>query len=155
MSIWGDMRRKSSGDVITKEDFSLIYYDNDSAKKPLVTLEEKEYKGYKYMVITCGDFPILDIRVSGHGISVFSGHNLVILKFDDGRQFELDRILLNGNETKYVYDFNKDGDYIHSSAYDRCTEEGHKYSVQEVEKYAEMFIDKLIESEDDKYKHTE
>ena len=150
MSIWGDMRRKSSGDAITKEDFSLIYYDNDSAKKPLVTLEEKEYKGYKYMIITCGDFPILDIRVSGHGISVFSGHNLVILKFDDGRQFELDRILLNGNETKFLYRFNKHGDFIYGG-----DESGHKYSVQEVEKYAEMFIDKLIESEDDKYKHTE
>ena len=148
MSIWGDMRRKSSGDAITKEDFSLIYYDNDSAKKPLVTLEEKEYKGYKYMIITCGDFPILDIRVSGHGISVFSGHNLVILKFDDGRQFELDRILLNGNETKYVYDFNKDGDYIYSKDND-----GHKYTVKEVRQYAEKFIDKILQCEEESIKH--
>ena len=155
MSVWGKILDRGAGESISKEEFTRVYYDNDNAKKPLVTLEENEYKGYKYMILTAGDYPILDIRVKDNGISVFSGHNLVILKFDDGQRFELDRFLLNGNETKYLYEFNKDGDYIHSSSYDRCTEEGHKYSVQEVNEYAKMFINKLIECEDDKYKHTD
>lgn len=149
MSTWGDLRRRSSGEQITKEDFAQIYHDNDSAKKPVETIEEKDYKGYHYMILSFGNYPILDIRVKS-SISVFSGHNLVVLKFDDGSRYELDRMFLNGNETKFLYEFNKYGDFIYGG-----DESGHKYSIQEVEKYAEMFIDKIIESEEEKFKHTD
>lgn len=147
MTTWGDMRKKSAGETISKEDFIRIYHDNDSAKKPLETIEEKDYKGYHYMILSFGDYPILDIRVKSP-ISIFSGHNLVVLKFDDGSRYELDRIFLNVNETKFLYQFNKDGDFIYGG-----DESGHKYSVQEVEKYAEMFIDKIIDCEKDLTNH--
>jgi hypothetical protein len=152
MSAWDDIRERGGGDQVRKEDIAVFYYDNDSAKKPLETIEEKDYKGYHYMILTFGCYPILDIRVKSQ-ISIFSGYNLVILKFDDGSRYELDRFFLNGNETKFLYEFNKDGDYVNNNSYKRCTDEGHKYTVREIESYAEKFIDKIIECEDDKFKH--
>lgn len=140
MSIWGNVLDRGAGEIIRKENFTVIYHDNDTAKKP-VTVEEKEYEGFKYVILTTGDYPILDIWTKT-SISVFSGYNLVILKFEDGRRFELDRTLVNG-ETKFQYEFNKEGDYNHS----KPSEGGCKYSLQKLEIYAEMFIDKIIESE--------
>ena len=147
MSVWGGMLNRSTGDALSKEEITKIYYGNNSAKKPIVTVEENEYHGYKYMIYTCGDYPVLDIRVK-NSISAFSGYNLVVLKFDDGDKYELERMFLNGNETKFLYRFNKHGDFIYGG-----DESGHKYSVQEVEKYAEMFIDKIIDCENDFINH--
>lgn len=155
MGVWGGMLNRSTGDALSKEEITKIYYDNDSKKKPIVTVEEDEYRGYKFMICTFGDYPILDIRVKSEKISIFSGYSLVVLKCDNGKHYELDRMTLSGDETKFIYEFNKDGDYIHSSSYDRCTEEGHKYSVQEVERYAKMFIDKIIENEGELVNHLE
>ena len=141
MSVWGNILDRGAGETIRKENFTVIYYDNDTSKKPIVTVEEKEYEDFRYMVLTTGDYPILDIRTKT-GISVFSGYNRVILKFEDGVRFELDRIVVNG-ETKFLYEFNKEGDYNHS----KPSEGGQKYSLQKLEIYAEMFIDKIIECE--------
>lgn len=150
MSTWGDMIKRAEGENIKDEEFSLIYYDNDSAKKPIETVKEGKYKSFNYTICTAGDYPILDIRTDGYGLSVFSGYNLVVLKFPDGKWFELDRSVLNKEVTKYLYEFNKEGDYIHS----KRNEDGHKYTVQEVEKYAEMFIDKIIQCEEESVKHS-
>ena len=149
MSVWGGMLNRSTGDALSKEEITKIYYDNDSAKKPIVTVEEDEYRGYKFMICTCGDYPILDIRVKSEKISIFSGYSLVVLKFDNGKHYELDRMTLSGDETKFMYEFNKDGDYNQSNP----VEDAHKYSVTEVERYAKMFIDKIIENEGELVNH--
>ena len=150
MSTWGDIIRRAEGEEISKEEFSLIYYDNDSAKKPIETVKEGKYKSFTYTICTAGDYPILDIRTEGYGLSVFSGYNLVVLKFPDNGQYELERSTLSKEVTKYQYEFNKDGDYNHS----KRNEEGHKYTVQEVEKYAEMFIDKILQCEEESVKRS-
>ena len=168
MTAWGDMRKRSSGEDVRTEEFSQIYYDNGTAKKPVVTLSEKEYKGYKYEITTDGDYPVLNIRKNNE-ISIFSGYQKVVLNFPEGieqqwfdskqilfRQYELERKVVNsGKDVVFFYHFNQDGDYNHNSEYKRCTQEGHKYTIKEIEKYAEMFIDKIIECEDEKFKHTD
>ena len=62
-------------------------------------------------------------------------------------------MMLSGDETKFLYEFNKDGDYIHNTDNQSRDGEGHKYTVQELKKYAEMFIDKIIECEEDLVNH--
>ena len=155
MTAWGDMMKRGAGEGIRGEDFSQIYYDNDSAKKPIEVVEEKEYKSFSYFICTNGDYPILDIRTDGYGISVFSGYSMVVLEFPDIGSYELKRELLNGNETKYLYEFNKNGDYIHNTENQTKDGDGHKYTVKELEEYAEKFIDRIIECEDEKFKHTD
>ena len=83
----------------------------------------------------------------------------LILKFTDDKKYELDRIA-TGGKTRYEYSFCKKGDYTYdmnqTDMYTRENEgkeSGHKYSVQEIKKYAEMFIDKIIECEDDHLNH--
>ena len=147
MSIWSEIQKRSSGEI-KKEDFTVIYYD-DNGKNKLEVIEEKTYKGYKYFICTFGHYPILDIRCN-HGLSIFSGKDLVILKFDD-KSYELSRTFLSNTSVKFIYTFDKEGDYNHNNSYDRCTGEGCKYTVQDVEKFAEMFIDKIIECEDERY----
>jgi len=149
MSVWGGMLNRSTGDALSKEEIAKIYYNNDSVKKPIVTVEEDEYRGYKYMICTFGDYPILDIRVKSEKISIFSGYNLIVLKFDSGKQYELDRMTISGDETKFLYEFNKEGDYNQSDP----VEDAHKYSVAEVERYAKMFIDKIIKNEGELVNH--
>lgn len=148
MSVWGDLRRRSSGEVLSREDIGIFYYDNDSAKKSIDVIEEKEYKSFSYMICSNGDYPILDIRTEGYGLSVFSSYNLVILKFPDGEKYELNRSIIDEKITKYIYEFNKDGDYIYSEDND-----GHKYTVKEVRQYAEKFIDKILQCEEESIKH--
>lgn len=149
MSVWGDLRKRSSGEVLSREDIGVFYYDNESTKKSIETIEENKYKSFTYSIITFGDYPILDIRTEGYGLSVFSSYNLVILKFPDGERYELDRSIIDEKITKYQYDFNKDGDYINSEHND-----GHKYTVKEVRQYAEKFIDKIIQCEEESIKHS-
>jgi len=141
MSAWGDMMRRGSGEEIREEEFSQIYYDNDSAKKPIVVVEEKEYKDYQYKILTTGDYPSLDIRVRSENTEVFGGYSLIVLKFPD-KSYELDRMIVpSPGQVRYTYKFNQDGDYDHSHP----DKEGHKYTVEELQKYAEMFIDKIIQ----------
>ena len=155
MSAWGEMRHRSSGKEQRKEDIVVFYYDNDSAKKPIVIVEEKHYKDYHYMICTAGDYPILDIRVKSENTDVFGGYQVVILKLPD-KSYELDRMILpKEGMVKYLYEFNKDGDYNHNSSYKRCTEDGHKYTVSEVEDYAEKFIDEIIKCENDLHRELE
>ena len=54
-----------------------------------------------------------------------------------------------------LIEFNKDGDYNHSSSYKRCTDDGHKYTLSEVEGYAEKFIDEIIKCENDFHRELE
>jgi len=158
--IWGEMLDKGIGDNISKEEFSKIYYGSEGKKTPIVTVDEDDHRGYHYDIKTDGDFPSLVITTDST-ISAFSGHDSVILKFTDGKKYELDRIV-SGSKTRYEYSFCKEGDYTYdmnqTDMYTRENEgkeSGHKYSVQEIKKYAEMFIDKIIECEDEKYKHTD
>lgn len=145
MSAWGDMMKRGAGENIRGEDFSQIYYDNDSAKKPIVVVEEKEYKDYQYKILTTGDYPSLDIRVRSENTEVFGGYSLVVLKFPD-KSYELDRMINpSPGQVRYVYTFNKDGDYIHNTENQSKDGEGHKYTVQELEEYAKKFIDKIIQ----------
>jgi major membrane immunogen (membrane-anchored lipoprotein) len=100
------------------------------------------------MICSNGDYPILDIRTEGYGLSVFSSYNRVILKFTDGEKYELNRSIIDEKITQYTYEFNKDGDYIYSEDND-----GHKYTVKEVRQYAEKFIDKILQCEEESIKH--
>lgn len=154
MSLFGDMSNKGRGESVKSEDISAIYYDDDSAKNPIEVIKEESYKEYRYMICTNGKYPVLDIR-GKNDISIFSGYDTVILQFDDGSKYELNRMFLRKEcEVKYLYEFNKDGDYIQDD-YHGCTQEGHKYSIPELEKYAEKFIDKILECEKTLVDHLE
>lgn len=147
MSAWGDMMRRSSGDEVRKEDIALVYYDNESKKKENVILKEKDYKNYHYRIKTFGCFPILEMDVKSEDTNVFGGYELVILKCPDNKSYELDRQRVE-NIVRFVYKFNKPEDYIHSdNPHPKSSQDGHMYTVQEVEKYAEMFIDKILDCE--------
>ena len=148
MSIWSDIEDRSVGGQIREEEFHKIYYDNGSTKKPIETLDEDTYKDYTYMILTAGDYPILDIRVKSEDTSVFGGYTLVILKFPDGSKYEIERSMLPTMGTiKYLYSFDKEGDYVHNR--DDNAEDAHIYTLEELQKYARMFIDKIIQCEDD------
>lgn len=147
MSAWGDMMRRSSGDEVRKEDITLVYYDNESKKKEEVILKENDYKNYHYTIKTFGCFPILEMDVKSEDTNVFGGYELVVLKFPDGKSYELDRQRI-GDKIRFVYKFNKPEDYIHSDdPHPKSSQDGHMYTIQEVDKYAEMFIDKILDCE--------
>lgn len=151
MGIWGDILDKSNGDKISKEEFSKIYYDNDSATEETETLENGYYRGYNYTINTNGAYPFIEI-INVNEISIFSGSDIVVLKFTDDKTYELDRQRFE-NKVKFVYKFDKPEDYIHSNTHhNESGQDGHIYTIQELKKYTEMYIDKIIECEKDKYK---
>lgn len=150
MSIWGEILDRGSGDQISKEEFSKVYYDDGFAKKEIENLENGDYKGYHYIIKTNGEYPFIEIT-NDNEISIFSGSDIAVLKFTDGKTYELDRQRFE-NKVRFVYKFNKDEDYIHSNdPHPKASQDGHMYTIQELKKYTEMFIDKIIECEKDKY----
>ena len=150
MTAWGDMRKRSSGEDVRTEEFSKIYYDDGFAKKKIEDLENGDYKGYHYIIKTNGVYPFIEIT-NDNEISIFSGSGIAVLKFTDGKTYELDRQRFE-NKVRFVYKFNKDEDYIHSNdPHPKSSQDGHIYTIQELKKYTEMFIDKIIECEKDKY----
>jgi hypothetical protein len=140
MSFWGDVHKRSRGDEIRKEEFARIYFDCNSPKREVIIADEGDYEGYHYTVSTAGDYPVVCIETESK-ISFFSGADIARLKLDD-KEYDLYRHQMNGT-TRFCYDFNKEGDYVHNQA------DGHVYTVNEVVDYAKQFIDKIINCDHD------
>ena len=133
MSIWGKVLDRGAGEVLSKEDYNLLYGGGDSRQ-----LHKDEYKNMTYE-IAAKDFPYIDI-MSKLGISIFSGSSRVILT-DDGKAYELQREVMSSS-VHFYYNCNKKGDHIPG------VQDGHLYSLDELKSLAEKLIDLLLKAED-------
>ena len=133
MSIWSDMQDRSSGLLLSKEDYNLLYGGGDSRQ-----LHKDEYKNMTYE-IAAKDFPYIDI-MSKLGISIFSGSSQILLT-DDGKAYELQREVMSSS-VHFYYNCNKKGDYIPN------VQDGHLYNLDELKSLAEKLIDLLLKAED-------
>lgn len=138
MSIWGDLASRAMGKKLRSEDFAVIYGDGTAVH----VVKEGDYEGYHYYICTNGNYPILDIRTKSR-ISAFSGSDTVTLKLDDV-DCTLDRMMAD-NYIKFVYEFNKEGDYDNSNP----KAGGHQYSLAALEIIAKKFIDEIIKADHD------
>lgn len=139
MSIWGDIRRRSDGKMISQEEFNIVY--PGKSKHGDITIVDGTYKDCVYKVGTTGEYPIIRFDVQ-RPLSVFAGAGMVQVVTEDGEKFNLDRVS-DGSGSTYTYEFNKDEDYIQGK------HPGKQYSVQTLDEIAKMFIDLILESEDD------
>ena len=133
MSIWGKVLDRGAGEVLSKEDYNLLYGGGDSRQ-----LHKDEYKNMTYE-IAAKDFPYIDI-MSKLGISIFSGSSRVILT-DDGKAYELQREVMSSS-VHFYYNCNKKGDHIPG------VQDGHLYNLDELKNLAEKLIDLLLKAED-------
>ena len=138
MSLWGEIRKKSNGETITKEDENLVYFDEKLNKESV--LKEGVYRNISYTISTTGLYPII-VFESKLEISAFSGSNSVIIT-DDGVNYNLFRDASKKGVVRYTYSFNQDGDYVPDVHPD-----GRKYSIDMLEEYAKKFIDLIIKAE--------
>ena len=140
MSVWTDIQKRSNGKYISKEDFNTVYTGGKEAE-----LESGTYKDVQYHISTCGTYPNIGIFIN-KPISAFAGADVVKLKLDDGKYYDLDR-MISGSMAVYIYRFNKEDDYVLNE------HDGQQYSVEMLKDIAQRFIEKLLESENnlDKY----
>jgi len=142
MSLWGEIRKKSNGETITKEDENLVYFGEKLNKESV--LKEGVYRNIYYTISTTGLYPSI-VFESKLEISAFSGSNSVIIT-DNGVNYNLFRDVLKDASEKsvvrYAYSFNQDGDYVPNVHPD-----GRKYSIDMLEEYAKKFIDLIIKAE--------
>jgi hypothetical protein len=137
MSIWSDIEDRSSGEVHREEEIAQIYYIPEEENS---LLEEKKYKDFLYKISTNGYCPTLTIQTQTN-ISCFSGCGLIYLKID-GKEYPIERNV-NFGMTKFIYKFDKEGDYTYGDK----DESKQKYTLNNVEAYAEMFINEIIQTE--------
>lgn len=138
MSIWGDIRRRSDGKMISQEEFNLVY--PGKSKQGDITLVDGTYKDCVYKIGTTGEYPIIRFDVN-RPLSVFAGAGMVQIETDDGEKFNLNRVS-DGSGSTYTYEFNKDGDYIQGH------HPGKQYSVETLDDIAKVFIDIILDRED-------
>ena len=138
MSLWGEIRKKSNGETITKEDENLVYFGEKPNKESV--LKEGVYRNILYTISTTGLYPSI-VFESKLEISAFSGSNSVIIT-DDGVNYNLFRDASKRGVVRYTYSFNQDGDYVPDAHPD-----GKKYSIDMLEEYAKKFIDLIIKAE--------
>lgn len=155
MSVWTDIHKRSNGLSIRMEDTNLIY----SGECEIVKLDEGEYRDKTYKIYTNGQYPSVKIFTENR-ISYFSGMQIVRLKSETGETYNLERARSSkDNLTVFTYYFNTKKDYICDfNDVDRDIQledshPGHKYTLAELRKYAEMFIDLIIKCDDDLSKY--
>jgi len=148
MSIWTDIHRRSIGDTISKEDFHQIYNDEIDGTELLYT---EEYKGCTLEVHTNGMYPWIDL-IFKSGLSSFSGKDLVRLKDEDGKYYNLDRFF-DGTRTRFSFWFNRDEDYVAGNPESHYSvtkpHDGIKYTLEDLKVIAKKFTDLLIQCEKD------
>ena len=110
MSIWGDIHRRNSGEVIRTEDFTTVYPGKDSVDIDH-QLDTGEYKDIKYTIYTNGQYPYISISMMHLDMSLFSGCGLVRIKRDNNEYFEIQRVV-SGNTVNFIYFCNQKTDYI-------------------------------------------
>lgn len=137
MSVWADLHSRGIGETSSEEEWSQIYHKRDTERTILV---EKEYKDFKYKIVSDGKYPVLSIQAPNN-ISCFSGYGEIYLKIEKDKEDYCIERYVNFGVTKFIYSFNKEGDYVYGK------QDGHMYSVQEMETYAEKIIDKIIQCE--------
>lgn len=148
MSIWTDIHRRSNGNQVREEDYLDIYHHESVIK----TLCIDAYAGCAtYEINTNGAYPAIVIMF--YGDHILGGLGPVVkLKAPDNKYYDLYRNIFvgsDGKSTQFSYGFNKDDDYVNEVDDDFYNKRmpphpGHKYSIVELKKYAEMFIDLLI-----------
>lgn len=139
MSIWSDIYKRGAGESMRQENLALIYHEPDNGG---TILEEKEYRDFKYKIVSDGKCPSIILQAPNN-ISCFSGSDRVIFSFDDNKEKEyIVERNVNFGVTKFGYTFNQEEDYVYGE------HDGHQYTIPEMEKYAEKFIDKIIQCED-------
>lgn len=155
MSIWGDVQRRGMGVTSKQEDTHLIY----NGECEVVKLDEGEYRDKTYKIYTNGQYPSVKIFTENR-ISYFSGMQIVRLKSETGETYNLERARSSkDNLTVFTYYFNTKKDYICDfNDADRDiqlenSQPGHKYTLGELRKYAEMFINLIIKCDDDLSKY--
>jgi hypothetical protein len=142
MSVWADLHKRSNGIQASKEDYGLIYGLMD---EPEILFEEK-YREGTYIILTNGMYPFLKIILK-ISLSIFTGEPVVKIKTKDGDEFNLGRQYANG-ETIFTYSFSKDDDYVAQGDPEMQLDKphpGHKYTLDELKDYANLFIDLILE----------
>lgn len=149
MSIWTDIHRRSNGNQARKEDYLDIYHHESMIK----TLHTDAYAGCAtYEIITNGAYPAIMITFYGDYILNSIDRQVVKLKAPDNKYYDLFQCTFvgsDGRSTLFSYAFNKDDDYVNEVDDDFYNKRmpphpGHKYSIVELKKYADMFIELLI-----------
>lgn len=148
MSIWTDIHRRSNGNQARKEDYLDIYHHESVIK----TLYTDAYAGCAtYEINTNGAYPAIVIIFYSNYIMSNLGGPVVKLKAPDNKYYvlNLNRLTFDDISTQFSYVFNKDDDYVNEvddDFYNKIVppHPGHKYSIVELKKYAEMFIDLLV-----------
>ena len=136
MSVWSDIQDRSAGNIISKEDMASVYPGKEAGHQ---TLDSGEYKKLNYTIKTNGEYPFITISTEQE-ISAFSGYQIIKLKDEDGKFYNLERIAKN-NEVEFIYFCNQEKDYVAG------VQDGIKYSVDMLRQMAEKFIDLILDGE--------
>lgn len=154
MGILGNIVNRDIRGDTRKEDSSLLYFNLEETMR--LTVETGEYRGMKWEMGTCGEYPYINIRHQTIPSS-FSGMNFVHLPDRNGKELNINRLcimhpvipVINGTwtggqvETIFIYSYNSKGDYVFSG---HC---GHKYTVRELKDDIKSIIDSIIKEEDE------
>jgi len=135
MSIWADLQDRCSGEVTRKEDDILIYHKPDKESQ---TLTEDTYNDFKFKIESNGAYPVVTI-FPPNVVSCFAGASVAVLKID-GHFYELSR-KVNFGQTKFIYEFNKEKDYVYGEA------EKRHWTLPDLIDISKKFIDEIIDSE--------